>query len=86
MQLVEKCDAWITLTWFVAGRKEIKQLHRNCTCIRSLITGLPQPNTKQSSLHHDRLQGILQGADTHRATNSQSGEQEIFYRQRKEME
>lgn len=67
-------------------KKEIKQLLRNCTCIRSLITGLPQPNTKQSSLHHDRLQGILQGADTHRATNSQSGEQEIFYRQRKEME
>lgn len=36
-KLVEKSDAWVTLTWFVVGRKEIMQQHHNCTYTRFII-------------------------------------------------
>lgn len=30
-KLVEKSDAWVTLTWFIVGRKEIMQQRHYCT-------------------------------------------------------
>lgn len=38
---VEKCDAWVTLTWFVVGRKEIMQQRHYCTCTRFIFHWAP---------------------------------------------
>ena len=69
-------EAWVTLTWFLVGRKGMKQqqLH-DCTCTGFILTGLPQPTTTLSPLHHSQPWALLQGADTDRAANSQSEKQ-----------
>lgn len=44
-KLVEKSDAWVTLTWFVVGRKEImQQQHHYCTCTRFIFHWAPSTN------------------------------------------
>lgn len=41
---VEKSDAWVTLTWFVVGRKMIMRQHHYCTCTRFIFHRAPSTN------------------------------------------
>lgn len=42
--VVEKSDAWVTLTWIVVGRKEIMQQRHYCTCTRFIFHWAPSTN------------------------------------------